>query len=122
MEGQIAILYVCGFASAVLLGPPAALLVDRLGRRASCVLFSLSCAACCLTKLSRDYLVLAAGRVLGGLATALTCPVQTCSQLGLLAAWEASPSAPSLLMESGAKSHCVRLSCLKRKRSVRTAS
>ncbi|XP_021238118.1 molybdate-anion transporter isoform X1 [Numida meleagris] len=71
VEGQIAILYVCGFASAVLLGPPAASLVDRLGRRASCVLFSLSCAACCLTKLSRDYLVLAAGRVLGGLATAL---------------------------------------------------
>ncbi|KAM9176939.1 LOW QUALITY PROTEIN: molybdate-anion transporter [Mergus octosetaceus] len=71
VETQIAVLYVCGFASSVLFGPVAASLVDTLGRRASCVLFSLTYSACCLTKLSRDYLVLAAGRVLGGLSTAL---------------------------------------------------
>uniref|UniRef100_A0A8B9SGW7 Molybdate-anion transporter n=1 Tax=Anas platyrhynchos TaxID=8839 RepID=A0A8B9SGW7_ANAPL len=71
VETQIAVLYVCGFASSVLFGPVAASLVDALGRRASCVLFSLTYSACCLTKLSRDYLVLAAGRVLGGLSTAL---------------------------------------------------
>ncbi|NXK57194.1 MFSD5 protein, partial [Chauna torquata] len=71
LEGQIAILYVCGFASSVLFGPVAASLVDRLGRRKSCVLFSLTYSVCCLTKLSWDYLVLAVGRVLGGLSTAL---------------------------------------------------
>ncbi|NXI64276.1 MFSD5 protein, partial [Anseranas semipalmata] len=68
LEGQIAILYVCGFASGVLFGPVAVSLVDRLGRRKSCVFFSLSYSVCCLTKLSRDYLVLAVGRALGGLA------------------------------------------------------
>ncbi|NXL40883.1 MFSD5 protein, partial [Glaucidium brasilianum] len=71
LEGQIAILYVCGFASSVLFGLVSSSLVDRLGRKKSCVLFSLTYSVCCLVKLSRDYLVLAAGRVLGGLSTAL---------------------------------------------------
>lgn len=71
LEGQIAILYVCGFAATVLFGPVAAPLVDRLGRKKSCVLFALTYSLCCLLKLSRDYLVLAAGRALGGLSTAL---------------------------------------------------
>ncbi|NXD88845.1 MFSD5 protein, partial [Halcyon senegalensis] len=71
LEGQIAILYVCGFASAVLFGSVAPSLVDRLGRKKSCLLCTLTYSACCLVKLSRDYLVLAAGRVLGGLSTAL---------------------------------------------------
>ncbi|NWS65203.1 MFSD5 protein, partial [Chunga burmeisteri] len=71
LEGQIAILYVCGFASTVLFGLVSSSLVDRLGRKKSCVLFSLTYSICCLVKLSRDYLVLAVGRVLGGLSTAL---------------------------------------------------
>lgn len=71
LEGQIAILYVCGFASSVLFGLVSSSLVDRLGRKKSCVLFSLTYSICCLVKLSRDYLVLAVGRVLGGLSTAL---------------------------------------------------
>ncbi|KAF1632558.1 Molybdate-anion transporter, partial [Eudyptes filholi] len=71
LEEQIAILYVCGFASSVLFGLVSSSLVDRLGRKKSCVLFSLTYSICCLAKLSRDYLVLAAGRVLGGLSTAL---------------------------------------------------
>ncbi|NXG53128.1 MFSD5 protein, partial [Psilopogon haemacephalus] len=71
LEGQIAILYVCGLASSVLFGLVSSSLVDVLGRKKSCVLFSLTYSVCCLLKLSRDYLVLAAGRVLGGLSTAL---------------------------------------------------
>ncbi|NWR60515.1 MFSD5 protein, partial [Bucorvus abyssinicus] len=71
LEGQIAILYVCGFAATVLFGLVSTPLVDRLGRKKSCVLFSLTYSLCCLLKLSRDYLVLAVGRVLGGLSTAL---------------------------------------------------
>ncbi|NXN16710.1 MFSD5 protein, partial [Indicator maculatus] len=71
LEGQIAILYVCGLASSVLFGLVSSSLVDVLGRKKSCVLFSLTYSICCLLKLSRDYLVLAVGRVLGGLSTAL---------------------------------------------------
>ncbi|NXJ86931.1 MFSD5 protein, partial [Trogon melanurus] len=71
LEGQIAILYVCGFASSVVFGAVSSFLIGRLGRKKSCVLFSLTYSVCCLAKLSRDYLALAAGRVLGGLSTAL---------------------------------------------------
>ncbi|NWX19606.1 MFSD5 protein, partial [Aegotheles bennettii] len=71
LEAQIAVLYACGLASAALLGPLCSPLIDRLGRKRSCLLLSLCCSLCCLATLSRDYLVLAAGRVLGGLSTAL---------------------------------------------------
>uniref|UniRef100_A0A2K6QE59 Molybdate-anion transporter n=2 Tax=Rhinopithecus roxellana TaxID=61622 RepID=A0A2K6QE59_RHIRO len=71
LEGQIAILYVCGLASTVLFGLVASSLVDWLGRKNSCVLFSLTYSLCCLTKLSQDYFVLLVGRALGGLSTAL---------------------------------------------------
>lgn len=71
LEGQIAILYVCGLASTVLFGLVASSLVDWLGRKKSCVLFSLTYSLCCLTKLSLDYFVLLVGRALGGLSTAL---------------------------------------------------
>lgn len=62
LEAQIAILYVCGLASTVLFGLVASSLVDWLGRKKSCVLFSLTYSLCCLTKLSRDYFVLLVGR------------------------------------------------------------
>ncbi|NXX21615.1 MFSD5 protein, partial [Podargus strigoides] len=71
LEGQIAILYVCGLASNVLFGLVSWLFIDGLGRKKSCVLFALVYSLCCLIKLSRDYLTLAVGRVLGGLSTAL---------------------------------------------------
>ncbi|KAM6231311.1 LOW QUALITY PROTEIN: molybdate-anion transporter [Spheniscus humboldti] len=44
---------------------------NRLGRKKSCVLLSLTYSISCLAKLSRDHLVLAVGRVLGGLSTTL---------------------------------------------------
>lgn len=71
LESQIAILYVCGLGSCILFAPAAAWLPRAIGRRGACLLFCLANAACCLTKLSRDYLTLAAGRVLGGLSTSL---------------------------------------------------
>ncbi|XP_020633746.2 molybdate-anion transporter [Pogona vitticeps] len=71
LEAQIAIIYVCGFASSVLFGLVSTSLVDRLGRKKSCILFSLTYSVCCLTKLSWDYFVLIVGRILGGLSTAL---------------------------------------------------
>ncbi|ELK34573.1 Major facilitator superfamily domain-containing protein 5 [Myotis davidii] len=71
LESQTAILYDCGLASTVLYGLVASSLVDWLGRKKSCVLFSLTYSLCCLTKLSRDYFVLLVGRALGGLSTTL---------------------------------------------------
>nr|XP_033795523.1 molybdate-anion transporter [Geotrypetes seraphini]XP_033795524.1 molybdate-anion transporter [Geotrypetes seraphini]XP_033795526.1 molybdate-anion transporter [Geotrypetes seraphini]XP_033795527.1 molybdate-anion transporter [Geotrypetes seraphini] len=71
LESQIAIIYVCGFASSVLFGLVSTSLADRLGRKKTCILFSLTYSVCCLTKLSRDYFVLIVGRILGGLSTAL---------------------------------------------------
>ncbi|KAM9785790.1 molybdate-anion transporter [Neosynchiropus ocellatus] len=71
LEAQIAILYVCGLASCVLFAPVSGWLPQVLGRRRTCLLFCLAYSACCLTKLSRDYFVLIAGRVLGGLSTSL---------------------------------------------------
>ncbi|NXX84627.1 MFSD5 protein, partial [Urocolius indicus] len=71
LEGQIVVLYVCGFASSVLLGSFCPPLVDTLGRRKSCVLFASTYALSCLLKLSRDYLVLVVGRFVGGLSSAL---------------------------------------------------
>ncbi|KFP28323.1 Major facilitator superfamily domain-containing protein 5, partial [Colius striatus] len=57
LEGQIVVLYICGFASSVLFGSFCPPLIDALGRKKSCVLL--------------DYLVLVVGRFLGGLSTAL---------------------------------------------------
>ncbi|CAM9604808.1 molybdate-anion transporter [Lampetra fluviatilis] len=72
LEPQIAVLYVCGFAAGLLLAPFVGTLAERLGgRRTSCVLFSLLCAASCLLKLSRGYFVLLVARILGGISTAL---------------------------------------------------
>lgn len=71
LEGQIAIIYVCGFASSVIFGLFSTCLADRLGRKKSCILFSLTYSICCITKLSTDYFVLIVGRILGGLSTAL---------------------------------------------------
>ncbi|XP_039602655.1 molybdate-anion transporter [Polypterus senegalus] len=71
LESQIAIIYVCGFASSVLFGLVAGWLVDRIGRRQACILFCATYIVCCLTKLSQDYFILILGRVLGGLSTSL---------------------------------------------------
>ncbi|XP_006629452.1 molybdate-anion transporter [Lepisosteus oculatus] len=71
LESQIAILYVFGLASCILFAPVASWLPLALGRRRTCLLFCAAYAACCLTKLSRDYFVLILGRVLGGLSTSL---------------------------------------------------
>ncbi|KAM8975994.1 molybdate-anion transporter [Pelodytes ibericus] len=71
LEGQIAIIYVCGFGASVLSGLVSAPLTGRLGRRKSCILFCLLLAGCYLCKLSEDYFVLLAGRVLGGFSSSL---------------------------------------------------
>lgn len=71
MEDQIAVLYVCGFASTVLLGTWAPIAADKFGRKKLCVFFTIIYSLACFFKLSRSYGILIMGRVLGGVATSL---------------------------------------------------
>ena len=70
-EDQIAMLYVCGFASTVLLGTWAPVAAEKFGRQKLCVVFTIVYSVACFLKLSRMYSVLIVGRVLGGIATSL---------------------------------------------------
>ncbi|KAG8452688.1 hypothetical protein GDO86_004466 [Hymenochirus boettgeri] len=71
LEGQIAIIYVCGFGASVFSGLVSTTLTGRLGRRKTCILFCLLLAGSYLCKLSQEYFVLLTGRVLGGFASSL---------------------------------------------------
>ncbi|KFZ47166.1 Major facilitator superfamily domain-containing protein 5, partial [Antrostomus carolinensis] len=71
LGGQIAGLYVCGFASPLLSTFISSPLIDGLGRKKSSLLFIIASSFCSLMKLSRDYFTLLVGRVLGGLSTVL---------------------------------------------------
>nr|XP_006822017.1 PREDICTED: molybdate-anion transporter-like [Saccoglossus kowalevskii] len=71
IESQIAVLYVCGFASSVVFGTYAGILADKLGRKKLCMTFAVVYSVSCLTKLSRDYAILIVGRVLSGISTSL---------------------------------------------------
>ena len=70
-EDMIAVLYVTGFASSVLLGTYAGSLADVLGRKKVAMAYCLIYAFCCLTKLSANFWVLMSGRIFGGIATSL---------------------------------------------------
>ncbi|KAL3841831.1 hypothetical protein ACJMK2_019930 [Sinanodonta woodiana] len=70
-EEQIAILYVFGFASTVLIGTWTPLAADRFGRKKLCVLFTVLYTLSCLLKLSRSYGILIIGRIMGGIATSV---------------------------------------------------
>ena len=69
MEEQIAVLYVVGFASAVILGTWAPIAADRFGRRKLCVFFTIIYSVSCFLKLSWNYGILLLGRILSGVAT-----------------------------------------------------
>lgn len=70
-EDQIAVLYVCGFLSSVLLGTWAPIAADRFGRKKLCIFFTIIYSVACFFKLSRNYGILILGKVLGGVATSL---------------------------------------------------
>jgi len=71
IDTQIAIIYVCGFVSSVIFGTYAGFLVDAWGRKKLCMLFTVLYSICCITKLSRTFSVLLAGRIIGGMSTSL---------------------------------------------------
>eukprot|EP01063_Lacrimia_lanifica_P035760 TRINITY_DN6903_c1_g4_i1.p1 TRINITY_DN6903_c1_g4~~TRINITY_DN6903_c1_g4_i1.p1 ORF type:complete len:464 (+),score=159.56 TRINITY_DN6903_c1_g4_i1:93-1484(+) len=70
-EGQIGMLYICGFGSSMLCGTYTASLMDRWGRRTGCLVYCLICSLSCLTKNFGSYEVLLFGRALGGVAASL---------------------------------------------------
>ena len=71
IDTQIAIIYVCGFASSVIFGTSSGYLANAFGRKKACILFTILYSVCCLTKLSRNYALLIAGRILGGISTSI---------------------------------------------------
>ena len=71
IDTQIAVIYVCGFASSVFFGTSCSYLANVCGRKKACVFFTIVYSICCLTKLSRNYGVLIIGRILGGISTSL---------------------------------------------------
>ncbi|XP_041366687.1 molybdate-anion transporter-like [Gigantopelta aegis] len=70
-EEQIAVLYVFGFASTVILGTWTPIAADQFGRKKLCLIFTVTYSVSCLLKLSRSYGVLIIGRLLGGVATSV---------------------------------------------------
>ncbi|KAF4658148.1 Molybdate-anion transporter [Perkinsus chesapeaki] len=68
---QNASLFVCGFASSMILGTFVGSFADRYGRRRFCLLYCWLYIASCLTKHISLYPVLMIGRLLGGTATSL---------------------------------------------------
>ena len=71
IDTQIAIIYVCGFASSVVFGTSAGYFGSAFGRKKACVVFTLLYSLCCITKMSRNYAILIFGRILGGISTSL---------------------------------------------------
>lgn len=70
-EEQIAVLYVFGFASTVIIGMWAPLAADQFGRKKLCLSFTVLYSVSCLLKLSRSYGILILGRLIGGVATSV---------------------------------------------------
>ena len=70
-QAQIAVLYVFGLASGVIVGTWAPFLANKFGRRNLCIVFTIIYSIACFMKLSRNYGLLLFGRVFGGIATAL---------------------------------------------------
>jgi MFS family permease len=70
-KGDIAVLFIAGFGSSLLLGTFAGSLADQFGRRRLALAYCMLYIASCLTKHSPRFVVLLVGRLLGGMATSL---------------------------------------------------
>lgn len=70
-QGDIAMLFICGFGASLVFGTLAGGMADMLGRKKICILFSLAYTGSCITKMWNNYHILMFGRVLGGLSTSL---------------------------------------------------
>ena len=70
-QAQIAELFVCGFASSMVVGTMVGGLADKLGRKVMCIMYSVCYVAACFTKLVPEYWTLMLGRFLSGVSTSL---------------------------------------------------
>lgn len=70
-QRAISALFLAGFVSSAVVGTAAGSLVDSYGRRAGCLAFALVYSASALSVLASELPLLAAGRLLGGVATSL---------------------------------------------------
>ena len=70
-QSEIAELFVCGFASSMVVGTMIGGLADKIGRKAVCILYSISYITACFTKLVPEYWTLMLGRFLSGISTSL---------------------------------------------------
>ena len=70
-QQEIAELFVCGFGSSMIVGTFVGGLADKYGRKAMCIVYSISYIIACLTKLVPVYWVLLVGRFLSGISTSL---------------------------------------------------
>eukprot|EP00824_Muranothrix_gubernata_P018528 TRINITY_DN37604_c0_g1_i1.p2 TRINITY_DN37604_c0_g1~~TRINITY_DN37604_c0_g1_i1.p2 ORF type:complete len:457 (+),score=92.75 TRINITY_DN37604_c0_g1_i1:25-1371(+) len=68
---QIAILFIAGFGSSMVMGTFVGSLADRYGRKRNCIVYGIVYAASCLTKHFPDFFILMLGRLLGGIATSI---------------------------------------------------
>ncbi|RYD69104.1 MAG: MFS transporter, partial [Verrucomicrobiaceae bacterium] len=68
---QIAELFVCGFASSMIVGTFVGGLADTLGRKNMCIAYSVCYVLACCTKLVPEYWTLMLGRFLSGVSTSL---------------------------------------------------
>lgn len=70
-EQQIAEFFVCGFASSMIFGTFIGGLADSIGRKKTCLLYSITYSMACITKLFPHYWCLMFGRFLSGVSTSL---------------------------------------------------
>jgi len=70
-QAEIAELFVCGFASSMIVGTYVGGLADKLGRKAMCITYSVCYVIACFTKLVPEYWTLMVGRFLSGISTSL---------------------------------------------------
>ena len=70
-QSDIAELFVCGFAASMVVGTMIGGLADKIGRKAVCLLYSISYISACFTKLVPEYWTSMFGRFLSGISTSL---------------------------------------------------
>lgn len=70
-QQEIAELFVCGFASSMIVGTFVGGLADKLGRKGMCIIYCACYIAACCTKMVPDYWTLMLGRFLSGVSTSL---------------------------------------------------
>jgi len=70
-QAQIAELFVCGFASSMVVGTIVGGLADKYGRKVMCIMYSVCYIAACFTKMVPEYWTLMLGRFLSGVSTSL---------------------------------------------------